>query len=150
MKSPRELLLNKHRTVSPKLDVIRREVVAQLPRASARRVGDGWLAGCDLLAWLLARLWTELFVPCRRIWLGLAAIWCLVIALNLSSRETTVQTAKGPAPRAEEVIASLRENQQRIMAELGVASLQPEIAGPREPGPVVRPRSERIQPVAMA
>jgi hypothetical protein len=82
------------------------------------------------------------------VWLGLAAVWCVIVGLNLAAREDAPVIARGPAPKAEDVIASLQENRQRILAELGVATLQP--SAPREPDPVIRPRSERARPVAMA
>ena len=69
MKTPRDLLLNRHRPALPKLDVIRRTVLAE-------HVGGPALPD-EAPAGFLAQAWFELFWSCRRAWIGLAAAWIL-------------------------------------------------------------------------
>jgi hypothetical protein len=70
MKTPREILLNKHRAAQPALDFVRQRVVeSELGRAETMGealAGSGWLT----------LLWQQLVQPCRSAWVGLAAAWC--------------------------------------------------------------------------
>jgi hypothetical protein len=71
MKTPRNLLLEHHRDVQPKLAALRREVLARLQQeqpATNRDAGLVWLT----IIWLL--IWRELILPCRRGWSAIAAI----------------------------------------------------------------------------
>lgn len=74
MKTPRALLLSEHRAMEPALDQQRRQFLADLtnPKSSGATPGQ-WLA----LAW------RELFLVNRRAWLGLAAVWLVIGALQL-------------------------------------------------------------------
>lgn len=168
MKTPRELLLEKHRAAEPALDAIRREAVNDCRRRRAESLNDSlslhashsafdqslltsaptWKVWPSLAMKLLVKAWQELFVPCRRVWLGLAAVWCVIVGLNLAAREDAPVMARGPVPRAEEVLAALQEKRERLRAELGLARVETEAVRP--PDPVIRPRSERARAVAMA
>ena len=60
-------------------------------------------------------LWRELIWPSRRIWTGLAAVWVLILAANISLREHSPAIVKsGPS---SEIMMSLKD-QQKILAEL--------------------------------
>jgi len=57
----------------------------------------------------------ELIWPCRRFWTGLAAVWILILAANVSLNEHSPAMAKsGPS---SEMIMTLKD-QQTILAEL--------------------------------
>ncbi len=134
MKTPRELLLARHATVQPRLDALRREVVAGYVSTPAT---DNALAQ----AGFLARLWVELFWSCRRRWLGLAAAWAIVLAFNLAGREASsppLVSARQTRPGAELRLA-LGE-QRRLLAELLGTSLLPPVE--RRKSAVPTPRSE--------
>ena len=79
MKTPREVLLSRHAKVELRLDAIRRAVVAEhvVPTRQADRRGSRrpW--------W---RALVELFWVDRRVWAGLAAVWLVILGLNLGSR----------------------------------------------------------------
>lgn len=72
MKTPREILLQRHQAADAKLNQIRREVIAQLEKPPVARAE--WLPLCALL-----KLWRELIWPARRIWAGLATTWVFIL-----------------------------------------------------------------------
>jgi hypothetical protein len=166
MKTPREMLLAKHQAASPKLDEVRREAVNDCRRRREESLNDSsslhashsafdqslltsaptWKGWPSLAMKLLVKAWQELFVPCRRVWLGLAVVWCVIV--GLAAREDAPVIARGPAPKAEDVLAALQEKREMLRAELGLARVEAEAVRP--PDPVIRPRSERARPVAMA
>lgn len=81
MKTPREILLQRHREATPKLDAIRESLVSKLNNEET--IGAGFPA--DLGAWLLGgstKLWRELFWSCRRTWAGLATVWLGLLVFN--------------------------------------------------------------------
>ena len=117
MKTPREILLERHRDAEAKLDAIRNTAVAEFTAApateSAERFSISFVAG---------RLWSGLIQPYRRIWVGLAAVWVVILALNLAagggdegSKTRMAETSmRRPEP---EVVEALRQ-QKQLMAEL--------------------------------
>jgi hypothetical protein len=132
MKTPRDVLFARHQTAAPKLDAIRRKVVAQ-HCASAGRDQAGDSVG------FLTQLWLELAWPCRRIWTGLAAVWVLLFIVNVSQRDDSpTLSAKSPPPVG--MLMAYR-NQEKILAELlGDWSQSREAVRPRNYVP--KPRSE--------
>ena len=93
---------------------------------------------------LAMKFWQELIWPCRRIWLGMAAIWFVVLACNMSMDEThKVAANQMPAPTPE-MVAALREQKQLL-----VQLLDPNASTPALPAAAPRPRSERRETVAL-
>lgn len=140
MKTPREILLNRHQAVKTKLDRIRRTVVAEMTgREMDSRARGSW----PELPWLVmaARtLWHGLVLPARRIWAGLAAVWVAIVAMRLATGDTEPPLVGAVAPPSPETIAVLRQ-QQQLLAEL-IGPLETSVA--ERPDPFVpRPRSER-------
>jgi hypothetical protein len=137
MKTPREILLEQHRSAAPKLDAIRREVLAGKV-TPARAGGSGALAAV-WLNWPVV-LWRELIWPCRRIWTGLAAVWILIFVFNVSQRDPSELLArKTPTPTPEMILAF--RQQERLLAEL----IGPNETRSAEPTPkpfLPQPRSE--------
>lgn len=112
MKTPREILLNRHRAVEPRLNAVRHEVITQFNRTdkAVRRPDSVFVSlGCGVLN----KLWQELILPSRRIWAGLAAVWIALVAINLAQRESIPPGRVVSAP----VQMSARE-QLRLMNEL--------------------------------
>ena len=103
MKTPREILLEQHRSAAPKLDAIRNEVLNAERRGAEAH--PNWLVLC----------WRELIWPSRRIWTGLAAVWVLILAANISLREHSPAIVKSGSP--SEMMMTLKD-QQKILAEL--------------------------------
>jgi hypothetical protein len=155
MKTPREVLLNRHQAVVPKLDALRRKVTERLStereeiredgtctRLRARmeeRAGGGWPARVaprhGPWRWLTVP-WRELIWPCRRIWAGLAAVWIIVLAVNLSLGDRSSAVAhQASAPSPEMMLAFWR--QEQFLAEL---------IEPRPPRPAAPPKPALPQP----
>jgi hypothetical protein len=142
MKTPREILLARHKAVEPKLDAIRRESVAQASslsqnraldplnqssRTTFRTTGEPFplsqreragvrenhsKEGETAAFRFLQLLWHNLFLPSRRIWTGLAAVWIIILAANFSLRDNQPMTmAKSTAP---EIVPSLQQQEQLL------------------------------------
>ena len=131
MKTPRHILLARHRGMETKLDHTRQRVIAGLSAAPNPHAGHRLLAA-----------WREFFHVPRAAWAGLAAVWLVILGLNFAARETAAPALAAPraeAPRSPETLQALRE-QKRLFAEL-VGPLQERDAS--LPRFVPRPRSER-------
>ena len=145
MKTPREILFERHRQVEPALDAVRRKALATLPArpqnrgldtvSSCRRVLGQVATGA--LA-VLRKGWLELIWPSRRAWVGLTAIWLAVFGANLQ-----MKTPSQPAPAvqfAPRILAQALQERLRVLAEL----LPPSTPRPTAmTHPKAGPRSER-------
>ncbi len=140
MKTPRELLLLRHKASVPKLHRIRHNVIETAVRgtASAQAEIDA-RADARPLAWIcefILRSWAELIVPSRRIWAGLAAVWLALIVINAAERATQPVTAGGGlSPGALQALTE----QNRLLAELLQTSSPPTTDRPK---PLPRPRTQ--------
>ena len=138
MKKPRDILFARHVNAEPKLDAIRREMVAGLNHQDTKTPSLSF----RLVSWCLGgfrKLWQELYFPSRRIWSGLATVWALILLVNFAEREPVPAGKISAAP----VMISFRE-QQRWMNELfaeraPVADAEP----PKTFSP--KPRTETLQ-----
>ena len=98
MKTPREILFARHQAAAPKLDAIRREVVARIVPRCNRREAVRKFTFAATVAMFNRDSGSELIWPCRRIWAGLAAVWILIFAFNFSQRDPAeMHGAKIPA-----------------------------------------------------
>ena len=116
MKTPREILLAQHRAAGPKLDAIRRAVVADKLNHQNTKA-QSWVA--VFVSWCLRGsnvFWSELILPSRRTWSGLAAAWLLIVAVNILQREPAT-AGKFSSASSAPTMMSFRE-QQRWMNEL--------------------------------
>jgi len=163
MKTPREILIARHRPAEPKLDAVRQKVLAALPpRSSLEQNGrldaaprfsplgrlrlqrSGWW-GLRVLGQLAAaapsalrKAWLELIWPSRHAWAVLTAIWLAVLGANLQMKATSQAAPTVQLP--PRILAQALEERWRVLAEL----LPP--SGPRPAagaGLKVGPRSER-------
>jgi hypothetical protein len=115
MKTPREILLGRHQGAAPKLDAIRREILAGLNHQDTKAQSRT----ANLVSWCLGganKLWLELVWPCRRIWAGLAAVWVGILIVNFSQRDGSQTMMAKSAPTAE-MMAAFRD-QQNLLNEL--------------------------------
>jgi hypothetical protein len=136
MKTPREILLDRHRKAESKLDAIRREVLAEFvqtePTAKIPQTAPPFS-----FSMLRAKLWRELILPCRHIWAGLAAAWMLILGLHLAAGSdqnpgTSLNRSSKPGP---EIVAAVRERRE-LMAQLldpftSLPAARPKVPGPR-------------------
>ncbi len=129
MKIPREILLARHQSASPKLDALRREVVAGL-------LTSGQPCPTESTASLFTQFWRELILPCRRIWTGLVVVWLCLILFNLSQPSSAHPVIANAASATESTTAF--RDQQRMLNEL--------LADRSSPAEAVRPRSYAPKP----
>jgi hypothetical protein len=135
MKKPREILLHWHRAAEPRLDLMRSEVIAQLEGAQG-----GSLGASQTSATILLSCWHELILPARRIWAGLAAVWLVIIALNITTEDERRAMVKDSPPPSREMQLVLKQ-QEALRAEL-LGELKTRASSPpRESGG--SPRSEQ-------
>ena len=124
MKTPRQILFERHADAQASLDALRHSVVA--PMRQRRRP---WRE----------LLWQEIVLPIRPLLTGLAVAWALILALHLTARGPSTERRPQPLPPsiAREAVA-----QQRILTSLlGLRPSEP--AEPAEPTEPAQPRSER-------
>ena len=138
MKTSREILLERHRAAETKLDALRREVMAaQLNNQETKEQSQR----SSFVTWFLCcsnKFWLELILPSRRIWAGLAAVWVLMIAVNVSLRDHSPGMAMKSAPGAAMILSF--QQQEKLLTEL-MGPSEMRVAQPAQPL-VPRPRSE--------
>jgi len=157
MKTPRELLLDRHQAMNQPLDKIRKQVLRSEGRAlleHSRRREEAekdfgllkspprHLGGYEVSGpgdWL-AVLWSELVRPYRRLWTGLAAAWVVILALHVSTRERPPATQARIQERPPESRLLLRE--QRLLRTELLGAYSDADAAPVPWTPT--PRSERM------
>ncbi len=164
MKTPRELLLERHRAAEPQLDAIRREVLQGLERRAEspeERRAPNPLGGArtflsaatgfakwainprlsavrTLLRTGMSALrpsWRELLLSFRWHLAGLSAAWLVVLVLNVDhSPAPSLALAKQNIPSPQQLLTALRENRRQVL----------EMTGPTisDPVPESRRRSE--------
>lgn len=142
MKTPREILLARHRAAEARLDAIRRTVVAgELNRPDAK-APSGFVFVASLCVRCSNTVWRELILPSRRIWVGLAAVWLLLVIVNVAGRNP-VSSVTGQPVRSPSVMMSWQA-QQRWMNEL-LADRAASPAADRLKSSAPKPRSEVIE-----
>lgn len=175
MKTPREILLERHRAAETGLDSIRRAVVENLNAEDQSREThlsltsrfsgvnarhqvkgnrfSGFLAAVrrpaavrSLLLSMAGNCWRELFLPYRRVWTGLAAIWVIIFALDFASRDSSPALAQKPSPPSPEMLSAL-QGQKRLFAEWLSDGTKPADADRPKPWRP-SPHSELVLPVA--
>ena len=107
----------------------------QAVRHSSFVIRHSWLSTLDRQ--LSALLW-----PHPKAWVGLAAVWMLIFAVNFSLRETSPLVMAKSAPPSPEVIVELKK-QQRLFAELVGATEAPDVDRPKIFLP--KPRSDVVE-----
>ena len=140
MKTPRELLFEKHSGAQPALDQIRRNVLANRLEASSRPRSSVFLHvhPWSVLVRILAKLWAELIVPSRKAWTGVAAAWIFILGFSLALSIDTPAKPAGQLASRPDMILALR-HQQEEMAEL----VQPDTSETADaPSPAEPPRKK--------
>jgi hypothetical protein len=89
-------------------------------------------------------LWRELIFPCRRIWAGLAAVWMVILVLNMPGGEKHAELATISSPPDKQVLAVLRE-QREILAQFIEPMMPSPAIRPKTPGP----RGELVQTITL-
>ena len=112
MKTPRQILFQKHAASVPKLDRLRAEVLRQ---QGPHAVAPSRSRGKNFAALAVEKLWAELIWPCRRVWAGLAAVWIVLLGVQLGTPQSPEVAPR--ATSAAELSAALEQRRQ-LLAEL--------------------------------
>jgi hypothetical protein len=110
----------------------RAEIVRAANEASPAQPVSGFLGG--LREWL----W-----PHPKAWAGIAAAWCVIFALRLTTPDTEVAT--GSSAITWQTMAKLQRQTDEFMRSFDSLSAVP----PPTPDPVLRPRTNRQSSVAI-
>ena len=142
MKTPREILLERHQAVTLKLDLIRQTTVAAVcDRRTSEN--DAYERRSQTAATTILRtLWRELIFPCHRIWTGLAAGWILIFIVNVSQRDGS-QTVMAKSSPSQGMIMTFRDQQKLLDELLTDRSLPMDLERPRMFSP--KPRTETMK-----
>jgi hypothetical protein len=117
MKTPREILFDRHRQAESRLDAVREKALAAVAvEGTTQRLQPNPSIG-SLFQAVLRKAWSELIWPSRRAWAGMAAVWLAVVAANLEWKTTLPAVPAIRSVRAHEV-AQAFEEQRRLLAEL--------------------------------
>ena len=117
MKTPRDILLERHRAIEPKLDAIRREALNVAADVNRRKQPVRELTFAATLANAIRLSFWELIWPCRRTWAALAAVWIALFIFNVSQRDPSELAARKLPPPSPEAILAFRQ-QEKLLAEL--------------------------------
>jgi len=152
MRTPREILLERHQAANAKLDEARHKALAQLKnegfgvRQEAERHATtptrsdvSKAVSPSRFAAAVQALWRELVLPRPHAWAGVAAIWIVILALKLSTHDGPPVAVKKTL-LSPQVVAELKQ-QNAFFAELAGLPQLPEASPPNAVPP--RPRSAR-------
>ena len=149
MKTLREVLLEKHQAVEPKLDAIREQVTAGLAAgttdapARAKEMGRSWQPDASTFQ----TSWRRFLWSLRWHLAGLSAVWLAVLFLNLDHTPDPMQgVTRRDAPSPRQLVAALRENQRQLRELIATPASEP---APEPPKLTPSPRSE-IRPFSIA
>ena len=117
----------------------RNEILREGWNAAVAGIGDAGTASLPMLNWRMAL--ANFFWPHPKAWAGLAAVWILIFAVDLSVRDKSPVVAEKAAPPSQELVAELKD-QRRWQAELIGSSQASEAVMPRY---LPQPRSERVE-----
>jgi hypothetical protein len=132
MKTPREIIIERHQRAEAKLSAIRAKDLAAYARASDEASRQSRPAFS--LAAAVRGLWWEAVWPWRRAWIGVAAAWLVILALDMPGRDAPGTSAAAPPRPNPDVIAVLQQQEQLLTQLLGTEAPTPG-SKPRNPGP---------------
>ncbi len=137
MKTPREILFERHRDVELKLDTMRRKVIGELTESPGLVAVPSKPHGS---IGILGKVWLELIWPARRAWVGMAAVWLAILLANVELKAGSPRAHTARSMSVNQLAQAIKE-QRRLLAEL-LPTAKPE---PRPASnPNAQPRSERV------
>ena len=134
MKTPREIILERHRAAEEKLKTISEQDLAAYAQTAAIKDSEPFVQGG--LRGLAMRFWVESIRPWRRIWVGCAAVWLGIVMLHMASGES-IPSATIEAARPNPQVISVLLQQKQLLVQLLEPSSSPKATQPKSP-----PRSE--------
>jgi hypothetical protein len=129
MKTPRELLLERHRSAGAKLDDVRRAAVAIAgARAVTAAPEDGRTPAHERATRSLAGMFRDALLSLRWHLAGITVAWIAVALLNVDTSGSTGPATSSGKP-AEQLVTSLRENRRQLSEAMEITP-QPTNAAP--------------------
>jgi len=128
MKTPKEILLETHQVMTPRLDKLREDVLAAELGRNSDAVSE---KRRTIFTAIPLKLWNELIWPSRRAWAGLAAVWVALAVVHFSQhdRGATFQVSPDPqileAWNEQQAIFEQLANERRLLAEKTPANAPP-------------------------
>jgi len=144
MKTPREILIQRHRSADARLDALRREVVAEYVVAPQSTAESDHAPGFNAASVAL-KLWRELILPCRGLWLGLGAAWLVIVAAHFvvpDSENSRAMAATKQIQSSPAIMAAVKEQKIWMIQMLEPAT--PPTASAIVPGPRSARRIELV------
>lgn len=134
MKTPREILLRRHQAADPKLDAIRREVVADTEVGLDRR------ASRNLISTVAPSSLRELILSLRWHFAAMSAVWLVVAVLSIDRSPAVSRTTVSHAVQSQQhFLIALQENRRQLEEMIGLPVSRPSFA--QSPG-----RRSELQP----
>jgi len=129
MNTPRQILHEQHQSADARLKQIQADVITQSLGSRPNKLRERDRSS------LVELLWSELVLPARRIWLGYAFAWVMILAAwVVTADHSGIREEKGGMPN--EAVVRWKE-QQTILAELMKPSVR---------DPIDRPKSRPVSP----
>lgn len=142
MKTPREIILERHRNAETKLDRIAPNKLAAIARESTNaKVTEGFSAH---VRFVFEGFWTECVLPWRRVWAGMAAVWVAIFALHIATRGTSGSTGGEMAATKNPLVLSALREQKQMLAQLLGPSETSTAVPPKNSGPRSEQRRELV------
>ena len=132
MKTPRELILERHESAETKLKTIRGEDLAACVR-SAAQASPQRLPALDLAA-AVKRFWQDTFGPWRRAWIGIGVVWFGLLVFSLASGESP-RTGYTKPPQPDPGVVTVLRVQKELLTQLLGSGDSPLISRLQRPGP---------------
>ena len=133
MKTPRQILFERHQAVEKKLDQIRTQVLTSHLSSAVSKPAQGSVPWAVRIPW---KFWRELIWRPRWVWAGFAFTWLVIVAVNLADSEPSTRTEAGVKPPPAGLFLGW-DQQEKLIAEL---------IGQAEPSPVDRPKAAAPKP----
>jgi hypothetical protein len=135
MKSPREVLFEKHQGIESKLDTIRAEALAEVAGGKVSTAHEDRAKRLESQGhWFV-----ELIRSLRPHFAGIAFMWLVILGFHFATTETSSPVLAATTAPSPEIIANLKEQKRLYSQLIGTA----ENSNPVEPAMHERrPRSE--------
>jgi hypothetical protein len=129
MKHPRDVILDRHRHAEPRLNAVRSAVLSLSQTQHADPDSPAEENRRFVLAQVATAFWRELILPCRRTWIGFAAIWVFLAVVNFQMQPT--HSAQFSSVTANALTPEIRAQLIR-QYELRASLLESDITQPEE------------------
>jgi hypothetical protein len=117
MKTPREILLERHAQVQPGLDAVRRKALATVRVPIDAKMPQADVSNSSSFMFLLGKAWRELIWPSRHAWAGMAAVWLGVLVANLEMKASSAAIQPVRPAFSREMVRAFEER-RRLLSEL--------------------------------